>query len=99
MLDKVRKPSILHLVGSPTDDFTFHLNVFYAGSFETEKHDGYAHWWAIIRPIDRKWALLGPDQWTPYGKWVSLIDMENQALAEDVNVPTPGRSSGLSLCS
>ena len=84
MLDKVSKPSILHLVGSPTDDFTFHLNVF---SFETEKYDGYANWWAIIRPIDRKWALLGPDQWTPYGKWVSLVDMENQALVEDVNVP------------
>ena len=82
------KPSILHLVGSPSDDFTFHLNVFYAGSFNTGYNDnGYNHWWAIIRPIDRKWALIGPDQWTPYGNWVSMVDLENQSLVDKVNVP------------
>ena len=84
----VEKPSVLHLVGSPSDDFTFHLNVFYAGSFNTGYNDnGYNHWWAIIRPIDRKWALIGPDQWAPYGNWVSMVDFENHSLVEDANVP------------
>jgi len=84
----VEKPSVLHLVGSPSDDFTFHLNVFYAGSFNTGYNDnGYNHWWAIIRPIDRKWALIGPDQWASYGSWVSMVDLENQSLVEDANVP------------
>ena len=84
----VEKPSVLHLVGSPSDDFTFHLNVFYAGSFNTGYNDsGFNHWWAIIRPIDRKWALIGPDQWASYGSWVSMVDLENQSLVEDANVP------------
>ena len=81
------KPSILHLVGSPTDDFTFHLNVFYAGSFDTEKQNGYNHWWAIIRPIDKKWAFLGADQCASNGNWVSMVDLENQSLLDGVDMP------------
>ena len=48
---------ILHLVGSPTDEFSFCLNIFYARSFDVTKHKEFQHIWAVIRPEDKNWTF------------------------------------------
>ena len=48
---------ILHLVGSPTDEFSFCLNIFYASSFDVTKHKEFQHIWAVIRPEDKNWTF------------------------------------------
>ena len=51
------KESILHIVGSPTDEFTFRLNLFYASSFDVKSHPQFQHKWALVRPKDKKWTF------------------------------------------
>ena len=48
---------ILHIVGSPTDEFSFCLNLFYASSFDVKAHPQFQHKWAIVRPQDKKWTF------------------------------------------
>ena len=48
---------ILHVVGSPKDEFNFTLNVFYASAFDPQRHDDFAHLWAVVRPTDQKWSF------------------------------------------
>ena len=44
-------------MGSPTDEFSFCLNLFYASSFDVKSHPQFQHKWAIIRPEDKKWTF------------------------------------------
>ena len=44
-------------MGSPTDEFSFCLNLFYASSFDVKEHPQFQHVWAIIRPVDKKWSF------------------------------------------
>jgi hypothetical protein len=44
-------------VGSPTDEFSFCLNLFYASSFDVKAQSQFQHKWAIIRPEDKKWTF------------------------------------------
>lgn len=66
------------MVGSPTDEFNFNLNVFYASSFNPEDHSSVGawgqldHWWAVIRPSDQKWALVNDLS--------TIVDMRTRAL-------------------
>ena len=48
---------ILHVVGSPTDEFNFTLNIFFASAFNPKRHPEFTHLWAVIRPTDRKWSF------------------------------------------
>ena len=51
------KQSILYIVGSPTDEFTFCLNLFYASSFDVKAHPQFQHKWAVVRPEDKRWTF------------------------------------------
>ena len=44
-------------MGSPTDEFSFCLNLFYASSFDVKAHPQFQHKWAIVRPEDKKWTF------------------------------------------
>jgi len=44
-------------VGSPTDEFSFCLNLFYASSFDVKAHPQFQHKWAVVRPEDKKWTF------------------------------------------
>ena len=45
------------MVGSPTDEFNFTLNIFYSSAFDPARHSDFAHLWAVVRPTDQKWSF------------------------------------------
>ncbi|CAH3184391.1 unnamed protein product, partial [Porites evermanni] len=49
---------ILHVVGSPTDDYNFTLNIFYVGHFDDDLGSGaYSFSYAVVRP-DGTWSFV-----------------------------------------
>ena len=70
---------VLHIVGSPTDEFSFCLNLFYASSFDVKAHPQFQHKWAIVRPEDKKWTFtqdLTNVVQTDTGKLIKNSDVE-----------------------
>ena len=46
---------MLHLCGSPTDQFNYDLSIIYASSFTVET--GFNSYWALIDPQSKKWRF------------------------------------------
>ena len=66
-------------MGSPTDEFSFCLNLFYASSFDVKAHPQFQHKWAIVRPEDKKWTFtqdLTNVVQTDTGKLIKNSDVE-----------------------
>merc|ERR1711997_228174 len=74
----VKTETILHLVGSPTDEFSFCLNIFYASSFDVTKHKEFQHIWAVIRPEDKNWTFTHD--------WACVVTTDKFKLIKDSNV-------------
>ena len=48
----------MHVVGSPTDDYNFTLNIFYVAHFDDDLGSGtYSFSYAVIRP-DSTWSFV-----------------------------------------
>ena len=73
-----RKALVLHIAGSPTSEFDFNLNIFYASSFDAEKHNALEHTWAIIRPGDKRWTFVHDI--------ATIVDMDTRKLKKDADV-------------
>lgn len=69
------RPTVVHIVGSTTNDFFFHINILYASSFDTEKNDGYQHTWAVVRPHDKRWAFTD--------ELGHVVDLKSRKLIDD----------------
>ena len=48
---------ILHVIGSPSDEFNFKPNIYYASAFDTEANNEFEHHFAIVRPQDQRWTF------------------------------------------
>ena len=60
----------MHLLGSPTDDFSFNVTILYGGSFFNDMGNGkYRFSYAIVRP-DGTWSFVE--------KLSSIIDVEKK---------------------
>ena len=60
----------MHLLGSPTDDFSFNVTIIYGGSFPNDMgHGKYRFSYAIVRP-DGTWSFVE--------NLSSIIDVENR---------------------
>ena len=60
----------MHLLGSPSDDFSFKITILYGGSFSSDMGNGkYRSSYAIVRP-DGTWSFVD--------KLSSIIDVEKR---------------------
>ena len=60
----------MHLLGSPSDDFSFKMTILYGGSFSNDMGNGkYRFSYAVVRP-DGTWSFVE--------KLSSIIDVEKK---------------------
>lgn len=73
------------------DEFTFNLNIFYSSCFETQNFTDFDHYWAVVRPSDKKWAFVDDLS--------KIVDMETRNLIKDSDVSWHSFCQALTLIS
>ena len=81
----------MHIIGSPTDEFNFTLNVFYASAFDPERHNDFTHLWAVVRPTDQKWSFAN--------NLSTIIDVKSKRRISSVDVEWFDLTTALSMTS
>ena len=79
----------MHVAGSPTDEFNFRLDLFYSGAFDEQKHPNFNFKWAIIRPKDKKWAIVNHPS--------EILDMKTKTFTKNQDTVWLDISNALSI--